>query len=160
MVSITALTGSNPSQPITLTTDFNTLNGLWVFSVTDTSTSQVLYYGCERLKTIPKLREMRRHMVSEMPESITLSLIAPVSTEQEGEEQVAMLKMLQTPRYDGSINTRTPRAVVCEQTGVVYKNPFQAAKDTGVNHAYLYMHLTGHQSYKKCKGLTFKYVED
>lgn len=142
---------------LTLTTDYNTLNGLWVFSVTDPSTGEMLYYGCERLKTIPTLRELKRHSMGKVPEQLTISLLTPVPTPEAGAEYIAALKLIEPARYADA--PQPSRPVRCDQTGIEYKNAHQAAKSNNINPSYLYMHLLHVDSYKTCKGLTFSYIE-
>lgn len=143
---------------LTLKTTQTALQGLWVFQILDKD-GQVLYIGCEKLKTIPTLRECKRHSCGQMPEDITLELITSVATSEEGAEMVETLKTLTTPKYARKMLDRG-RPVVCVDTGKRYLNAHQAAKDTGVNYAYLHYHLQGLTGYKRCKGLTFKYDDN
>lgn len=141
---------------MTLSATINQLTGFWVFNVFNAQTGELLYIGCERLSTIPTLRELKRHALNNMPEQVTIELIQPVSSEVEGQETVDTLKLLDSPRYKPTPST--PRyPVQCVETGEVFKNAHQAAKAYNINYSYLYFHLQGNESYKTCKGLTFKY---
>lgn len=136
-----------------ITGTFNTLNGLWTFIVRDALTSELLYVGCERLKTIPALRELKRHATTPLPDTLSIELIAPV----EDDSTLATLRSELQPRYARTPQTpQTP--VQCDQTGEVFDNPAQAAKAYGIATAQLYMHLRHRERYKTCKGLTFKYA--
>ena len=141
-----------------LTASINELTGPWVFKVVDSETSQVLWYGCERLKTIPALREFKRHALHSMPTRVTLELIAPVNDIKQGEEMVEWLKLIEAPRYNSIERKKRITPVQCIETGVVYDNPSQAAKAIGVNPSYLYMHLKGLSTAGKCKGMRFKRI--
>lgn len=144
-----------------LITDFNALNGLWVFEVSDADTSTVLYYGCEHIRTIPTLRELRRHSPTVQTQRLKLELITPVASAEEGEALLATLKALNPPRY-GSLSRKQPRTashqVQCIDTGRVYDSLGEAARDNGITVSYLYMHLKGAPQATKCRGLRFKRV--
>ena len=136
----------------TLTGTFNTLNWLCTFTVRDALTQELLYVGCERLKTIPALRELKRHAITSLPDTLTIELIAPV----QDTSTLDTLRATLHPRYGATPQPRLP--VQCEQTGEVFDNPKQAATAYGITSAQLYMHLKHPERYKSCKGLTFKYA--
>ena len=140
---------------VTLTTTQTALQGFWVFQILDKE-GQVLYIGCERLKTIPTLRECKRHSCGQLPQDITLELVASVATLEEGAEMVETLKTLIPPKY-GHRTLERGRAVVCVDTGERYPNAHQAANAHNINYSYMHYHLQGVSSYKTCKGLRFKY---
>lgn len=140
---------------VTLRTTQTQLTGYWVFEILDNN-NQVLYIGCEKLKTIPTLRECKRHSCGQLPQDITLELVAPVATLEEGMEMVETLKTLTPPRY-ARRQLQYGRPVVCVETGQRYPNAHQAAIANEVNYSYMHYHLQGATSYKQCKGLTFKY---
>ncbi len=142
---------------VTLTTSLTALTGLWVFQILDNE-GQVLYIGCEKLKTIPALRECKRHATGHLPQEITIELIAPVTTPEQGAEMVDTLKMMTPPKYARK-TLSWGRPVVCVETGERFDNAHKAATATGVNYSYLHYHLQGVGGYKKCKGLTFRYDE-
>lgn len=134
---------------------YNDLNGLWLFIVRDTLTHAVLYVGCERLKTIPALRELKRHAITPLPDTLSIELVEPV----QDDRTLAVLRAELQPRYASTPQTpQTP--VRCEQTGEVFDNPRQAAKAYGISSAQLYMHLRQPERYKTCKGLTFMYCKE
>lgn len=142
---------------VTLTATIKQLSSLWVFEVYDNS-DRLLYIGCERLRTIPTLRELKRRALSALPDSTTLriELITSVESEQEGFELVEQLRAVSMPQY----GKPTPRqAVQCVQTGQVYDNARQAATALGVNYSYLHQHLKGRPHFNNCKGMTFKYYD-
>lgn len=139
----------------TLTTTYNDLNGLWLFAVRDALTSELLYLGCERLKTIPTLREFKRHSQGYVPDTLSIELIEPV----QDDRTLAALKDELKPRF-ASTPQRPSQPVVCVETGEVFDNCNQAAAAYNINYAYLHYHLKGYPSYKTCKGLTFKYVKE
>lgn len=141
---------------VTLTTTLDQLNALWVFSVTDALTGEVLWYGCEHIRTIPTLRELKRRALNRLPQRLTLELIAPTATAAEGQQLIDTLNSLQPPRYTAGRQAPS-RPVRCETTGVLYDNAHKAAVDNGINPSYMYLHLTGHPSYQRCKGLKFRY---
>lgn len=140
---------------LTLSTTQTALKGYWVFQILDKE-GQVLYIGCERLKTLPTLRECKRHACGQLPQDITLELVAPVASLEEGAEMVETLKMLSPPKYARRTLERG-RAVVCLTTGERYDNANQAARAHGISYSYMHYHLQGLDSYKRCKGLTFEY---
>ena len=135
------------------------LSGLWVYIVTNSDTGETLYIGCERLRTIPTLRELKRHALGSLDNAqLNIELYSYTATPEQGEQLVATLNAVYNPRYaKGTLTPTNP--VRCEQTGEVYANAHQAAKATGINYSHLYYHLAGLQGYKKCKGLTFTYIE-
>jgi hypothetical protein len=143
---------------VTLKTTLNQLQGLWVFQILDNN-GQLLYIGCERLKTIPTLRECKRQAGRQLPQDITLELITPVATAEEGNEVIETLKWVVPPKY-GRRTLDRGRAVVCVQTGERYPNAHQAANANNINYSYMHYHLQGLSSYKHCKGLTFKYDDN
>ena len=135
------------------------LSGLWVFIVSNTGNNETLYIGCEKLKTIPTLRELKRHALGSLDNAtLTLELYAPVDTFAEGEQLVATLNAIYNPRYTKKGPT-PKRRVRCNDTGEEYENAHQAANAYGLSYSYLHYHLQGHPSYKRCKGLTFSYIE-
>lgn len=142
---------------VTLTTTLTALTGLWVFQILDNE-GQILYIGCEKLKTLPALRECKRYSSGQLPQEVTIELVAPVTTPEQGAEMVETLKMITPPKYGHRVLS-WGRPVVCVETGERYDNAHKAALATGVNYSYMYYHLQGVGSYKHCKGLTFKYDE-
>lgn len=140
---------------VTLSTTQTALKGYWVFQILDKD-GRVLYIGCERLKTIPTLRECKRHACGQLPQDIILELVAPVASIEEGAEMVEMLKTLSPPRYAHKTLQRG-KPVVCVTTGERFDNANQAARAHGINYSYMYYHLQDHPSYQKCKGLRFEY---
>lgn len=50
------------------------------------------------------------------------------------------------------------RAIICNETGVVYKTVYEASKILNVAASSLYPHLKGDKNYHKVKGLTFRYA--
>lgn len=140
---------------VTLKTTLTALTGYWVFQILDKD-GQVLYIGCERLKTIPALRECKRQAGGQLPQELTIELVAPVATAEDGADMVETLKMLTPPRY-GRRTLDRGKAVVCVTTGERYPNAHQAANAYNINYSYMHYHLQGVGSYKTCKGLTFKY---
>lgn len=140
---------------VTLTTTLTALQGLWVFQILDKE-GQVLYIGCERLKTIPALRECGRQASGQLPQELTIELVASVTTAEEGAEMVETLKTLTPPKY-GHRTLDRGKAVVCVDTGERYPNAHQAANAHNINYSYMHYHLQGVSSYKTCKGLRFKY---
>lgn len=139
-----------------ITTDFNTLNGLWVFTVHDGE--ELLYIGCEHLRTIPTLRELRRHSLDKLPDKLTIRLVTPVATSEAGEGLVATLKLMTPPRYGSPARAGRSRKVECIDTGRVYNTMSEAARDNGITLAYLHMHLKGAPQASKCRGLRFRRV--
>lgn len=137
---------------MSITGTYNTLNGLWTYTVRDALTTELLYVGCERLKTIPTLRELKRHAPDGLPAELTIELLSPV----ENDSTLDTLRTTLQPRYSSTPQPRLP--VQCEQTGEVFDNPRQAAVVYGIATAQLYMHLKQPERYKSCKGLTFKYI--
>lgn len=139
-----------------LTASIKELTGPWVFKVTDADTGEVLWYGCEPIRTIPTLRELRRHALHSMPERVTVELISPALDMKQGEDIVEGMKILEAPRYSSVERRQHSSPVQCVDTGEVYDNPAQAAKAIGVAPSYLYMHLKGVPTASKCKGMKFK----
>lgn len=147
---------SSLTQFSTVTGTLDELNGWWVFNVYNAEDHELLYTGCERLRTIPTLRELKRHITSAPLDKVQVELVCSYPTEQAGLEVADMLKTINPPRY--AATRQTPSYPVrCNETGKVYKNAFQAAKANNINSSYMYLHLQGAESYKTCKGLTFKY---
>ena len=138
-----------------ITTTYNNLNGLWLFAVRDADTSELLYLGCERLKTIPTLREFKRHSQGYVPDTLTIELIEPV----QDDSTLSALKDELKPRY-ASAPQRPSQPVRCNETGEVFDNCNQAANAYGINYSYLHYHLKGYSTYKTCKGLTFSYLTE
>ena len=91
-----------------------------------------------------------------MPQELTLELLMPVATAEEGADMVQTLKLLTPPRFAHRLLERG-RAVICLDTGERYPNAHQAANAHNVNYSYMHYHLQGVGSYKTCKGLRFKY---
>jgi hypothetical protein len=145
---------------VTLTGTLDTLNMPWVYVVTNSDTQETLYVGCERIRTIPTLRELKRHALNQLTSTTPLSieLIAPVKDEVEALELIETLVVIHSPRYIKG-QSSTGRRVRCDTTGEVYANALRASQATGVNYSYLHYHLQGCEGYKQCKGLTFSYIE-
>lgn len=141
---------------ITFTTTINDLSSYWVFNVYNAENDTLLYIGCERIRTIPTLRELKRHALNAINPltQVRIELITPVASEQEGLDMVEQLRALSQPLY----GRPTPRQLVqCEQTGRVYANARQAAMANGIGYVSLHQHLQGRT--KQCKGLQFRYYE-
>lgn len=134
--------------------------GFWVFNVYNADNT-LLHTGCERLKTITTLRELRRHSLDRLQDTDTvrIELVAPVASEAEGCELVETLKQLTMPLYCRPAGApRSNNPVQCVETGEVYDNPLRAAKALGLPPTYIYQHLLGSSSYKTCRGWTFRRV--
>lgn len=135
--------------------------GLWVFNVYNADNGALLYTGCERLKTVTTLRELRRHSLDRLSDTdnVRIELVTCVATEAEGCELVDTLKQVAMPLYGrpgGAPRSNNP--VQCVETGEVYDNPLRAAKALGLPPTYIYQHLLGSSSYKTCRGWTFRRV--
>lgn len=146
------------TQTINITCTIADLNAFWVFNVYD-GDDRLLYTGCERIRTIPTLRELKRHALRNVTDDteVRIELITPVATEQEGLDLVDTLRAINMPLY----GKPTPRQQVqCEQTGAVYANARQAALANGVNYSYIHQHLKRRPGFNSCKGLRFSYVSD
>ena len=145
---------------VTLTGTLDTFNKPWVYIVTNSDTHETLYIGCERLQTIPTLRELKRHALKQLTPTtpLNIELVTPVDNEADALTLINTLVLIHRPRYAKG-QTTSGRKVRCDTTGEVYANALRAAQATGVNYSYLHYHLQGCEGYKRCKGLTFSYIE-
>lgn len=142
---------------ININCTLNELSGFWVFNVYNADDT-LLYTGCERIRTIPTLRELKRRALQNINDStrVRIELIMPVATEQEGLDIVDTLRSISMPLY----GKPTPRLrVQCCDTGEVYPNAHQAAEAVGIGYSYMHQHLKRRPGFKTCKGLQFRYYE-
>lgn len=138
-----------------ITINSNDFNSLWLFSVRNADTDELLYVGCERLKTIGTLRELKRHSLGKLPSHLDISLLEPV----QDDSTLNSIRAEMQPRYCATPQPRNYRQVRCNETGEVFDNCQRAATAYNISYAYLHYHLKSPTTYKSCKGLTFSYIE-
>lgn len=63
-----------------------------------------------------------------------------------------------TPYLNITQSTSRRGAVLCDQTGVTYKNASEACKMLGASPSRMSMHLARHAGHKSINNMTFRYV--
>lgn len=138
-------------------------NNLYTYSVHDVDSGRCLYVGYDRLAQVMNLAKLKGNPAFDVNAIYRTVIYSQHPTNLEA--YMAVTQLIRKVYGDGTpplnMTTRENRfsPVMCEQTGVIYRNASEACASLDIAQPRLSAHLARKPGHRTIKGLTFKYAD-